>query len=201
MNELELLQGLRLKGRVGIADLAATLASEPDAVGSAVEELAQSGLVLSGKTLKLSPTGRERLSELLAAERSQTDHSAVAAIYAAFRPVNAEFKALIADWQVKDGQPNPHDDASYDEAVLARLEPVHEGALALIAEAAAHVPRLRAYAEKLSSALDRVRAGDLIWLTRPIIDSYHTVWFELHEELIGVAGLTRHEEAHAGHAG
>ena len=24
-----------------------------------------------------------------------------------------------------------------------------------------------------------------------MIDSYHTVWFELHEELIGAAGLTR----------
>ena len=200
MSELDLLQGVRLKGRVSVADLAATLTSEPDAVGSAIEELAQSGLVLSGKTLRLSPAGRERLSELLDAERSQLDHDAVAGIYAAFRPVNAAFKALIADWQVKDSQPNPHDDASYDEAVLARLEPVHQGAMAVIADAGAHVPRLRAYAGKLSSALDRVRSGDLIWLTRPIIDSYHTVWFELHEELIGVAGLTRHEEALAGHA-
>jgi hypothetical protein len=92
MNELELLQGVRLKGRVSIADLAATLTSEPDAVGIAIEELAQSGLVLSGKTLKLSPAGRKRLSELLDAERSQLDHDAVAGIYAAFRPVNAEFK-------------------------------------------------------------------------------------------------------------
>ncbi|KZS57893.1 hypothetical protein A4G26_14910 [Mycobacterium kansasii] len=200
MNELELLQAVRLKGRVSLADLAATLATEPDAVSNAVDELVRSGFVLTGKALRLTPAGRQRLSELLGAERSQLDHDAVAAIHAAFRPVNAEFKALIADWQVKDGQPNPHDDPSYDEAVLARLEPVHEGASALITEASAHVPRLGAYAEKLTSALDRVRAGDLIWLTRPIIDSYHTVWFELHEELIDMAGLTRHEEALAGHA-
>jgi hypothetical protein len=48
--------------------------------------------------------------------------------------------------------------------------------------------------------LDKVKSGDTTWLARPIIDSYHTVWFELHEELIAASGLTREEEARAGHA-
>jgi hypothetical protein len=52
----------------------------------------------------------------------------------------------------------------------------------------------------LQQALDKVKAGDTAWLTRPIIDSYHTVWFELHEEFIGAAGLTRAAEAKSGHA-
>ena len=39
-----------------------------------------------------------------------------------------------------------------------------------------------------------------MWLVRPLIDSYHTVWFELHEELILAAGLTRESEAKAGDA-
>jgi hypothetical protein len=30
-----------------------------------------------------------------------------------------------------------------------------------------------------------------MWLARPLIDSYHTVWFELHEELILATGRTR----------
>jgi pyruvate,orthophosphate dikinase len=34
-----------------------------------------------------------------------------------------------------------------------------------------------------------------------MIDSYHTVWFELHEDLIGLAGLSRADEAAAGRAG
>jgi hypothetical protein len=48
--------------------------------------------------------------------------------------------------------------------------------------------------------MSKLKAGDTMWFTRPIIDSYHTVWFELHEELILVAGLTREDEAKAGHA-
>ncbi len=53
---------------------------------------------------------------------------------------------------------------------------------------------------KLSAALEKIRAGDTSWFTRPLVDSYHTVWFELHEELIGAAGLTRDDEARSGDA-
>jgi len=61
-------------------------------------------------------------------------------------------------------------------------------------------PRLAPYPERFGSALARVRAGEHTWLARPMIDSYHTVWFELHEDLIGLAGLTRAGEAAAGRA-
>jgi hypothetical protein len=53
---------------------------------------------------------------------------------------------------------------------------------------------------KLQTALDNIHAGETMWLARPLIDSYHTVWFELHEELILAAGLTRESEAKSGHA-
>jgi hypothetical protein len=46
--------------------------------------------------------------------------------------------------------------------------------------------------------LAKIRAGETMWFTRPIIDSYHTVWFELHEELIRAVGLTREDEAKSG---
>ena len=38
-------------------------------------------------------------------------------------------------------------------------------------------------------------AGDGDWFTKPTIDSYHTVWFELHENLLSTLGIERgHEE-------
>jgi hypothetical protein len=64
----------------------------------------------------------------------------------------------------------------------------------IVAGAAVQLPRLSRYSTKLQTALDNVRAGDTIWLSRPLIDSYHTVWFELHEELILATGLTRETE-------
>lgn len=200
MSELTVLQAVRLKGRISQPDLVATLAEDPDDVGATLAQLVAAGLLVEGKTLRVSPEGRERLNTLLAEERSRVDQNVLAGSYDRFRAVNAEFKALVSDWQIKDGQPNSHDDPEYDAAVLSRLDGVHQQVLPVIATVTTVLPRLSPYAKKLDSALAKVQAGDTIWLARPIIDSYHTVWFELHEELIAASGLTREEEARAGHA-
>lgn len=200
MDELALLQAARLKGRVRPADLAATLDQDAAALDAAVEELIGRGLLLEGKTIRLSPDGRARLAELLAEERRGIDGEAFAAAYDEFRAVNREFKSVVSQWQLKNGEPNDHGDADYDAAVLGRLDGIHQVVLPILDSAIARVPRLDAYSGKLTAALNKVRTGDTTWFTRPIIDSYHTVWFELHEELIGAAGLTREDEAEAGHA-
>ena len=200
MSELTVLQGVRLKGRVSEEGLAATLGEDPADIATTLAQLTAAGLLVEGKTLRISPEGRERLNALLAEERSGVDQSVLAKAYDEFRAINNEFKALVSDWQIKDGQPNSHDDPEYDGAVLKRLDNVQQQVLPVIATVTTLLPRLSAYAKKLDSALAKVKTGDTIWLARPIIDSYHTVWFELHEELIAASGLTREEEARAGHA-
>lgn len=200
MSELAVLQAVRLKGRVTRPDLAATLGSDPAAINEAVDQLTASGLLVDAATLRISPTGRTRLTELLAEERSDADPTVLTAVYDDFRSINREFKKLVTDWQLKDGQPNTHDDAEYDAAVLARLEAIHQRVELTVDAAAAQLPRLHAYATKLVAALGKVQAGENAWLTRPLIDSYHTVWFELHEELILAVGLTRQEAARSGDA-
>jgi hypothetical protein len=200
MSELTVLQAVRLKGRVSEADLVATLDEDPTDVAATLAQLTAAGLLVEGKTLRISPEGRERLNVLLAEERSGVDQNTLAKSYDDFRAVNNEFKALVSGWQIKDGQPNSHDDPEYDAAVLNRLDNVHQQVRPVIAAITTLLPRLGSYAKKLDSALAKVNAGDTIWLARPIIDSYHTVWFELHEELIGALGLTREQEARAGHA-
>ena len=61
-------------------------------------------------------------------------------------------------------------------------------------------PRLQPYAERLATASRRAVAGNPDYVANPLIDSYHTVWFELHEELMGLCGLDRADEAIAGRA-
>jgi hypothetical protein len=190
-SELTVLQAVRLKGRVSRDDLAATLGDEVD---HRVDALVESALLVDGPALRITPEGRERLEELLRDERRNIDTSAVLAAYAEFSSVNVELKAMVTDWQLKDGQPNPHDDPDYDAAVLGRLDQVHRRITPIVEAVSAQLPRLGRYGAKLQTALDRVRAGETMWLSRPLIDSYHTVWFELHEELIIAAGLTREAE-------
>jgi DNA-binding MarR family transcriptional regulator len=203
MTELPVLQAVRLKGRVRPADLAATLNEDIADVTTIVNQLTSSGLLVDGAMVRLTPAGRDRLAALLDGERKGADRAALAAAYDDFRSVNADFKSLVTDWQLKGGPggtPNTHDDAEYDAAVLARLADVHARVLPILEAAAAQLPRLSAYSAKLVVALGRVRDGDTAWLTRPLIDSYHTVWFELHEELISAVGLTREEAARSGDA-
>jgi pyruvate,orthophosphate dikinase len=52
----------------------------------------------------------------------------------------------------------------------------------------------------LTAAESAAAGGNAAYVARPIIDSYHPVWFELHEDLIALAGLSRLEEAEAGRA-
>ena len=203
MTELAVLQAVRLKGRVSAADLAATLGEDLDDVTPTVDQLIASGLLVDGTTLKISPSGRTRLETLIAEERRGIDSAAITAAYHDFRAVNTDFKAVVTEWQLKGGpagKPNTHDDAEYDAAVLARLDDVHSRVVPIIDAAATQLPRLNAYSSKLLVALGKVKAGQTAWLTRPLIDSYHTVWFELHEELIGAIGLTREEAARSGDA-
>jgi hypothetical protein len=54
--------------------------------------------------------------------------------------------------------------------------------------------RFDGYGDRFAEALARVRAGEVEWFTRPLIDSYHTVWFELHENLLATLGIERVRE-------
>lgn len=201
-DKLQILQLVRLRGRTTAADVAASTGLSADCVDSVVRELCDAGLIqdLRGR-LKLTGDGRVELTELIAAEREDVDQAHLSAAYHDFTSLNATFKQLVTDWQlVGEDKPNDHTDAAYDAAVISRLEGVHTDFRPLLERLIDLAPRLKMYPARFDAALTKIRDGDHSWLARPLIDSYHTAWFELHEDLIGLAGLTRAEEAAAGRA-
>lgn len=120
--------------------------------------------------------------------------------YESFLPLNAELLVLCHDWQVRPGgTPNDHRDARYDWSVLDRLHALDERAGGVIGRAARALERIRGHRGRLRDALDRVNAGEHEWFTSPRIDSYHTVWMHLHEDLLLALGIDR--AAEAGEAG
>jgi pyruvate,orthophosphate dikinase len=64
----------------------------------------------------------------------------------------------------------------------------------LLAELAGLTARFGGYRHRLDAAHARVADGSHEWIARPTIDSYHTVWFELHEHLLATLGRTRTDE-------
>jgi hypothetical protein len=86
---------------------------------------------------------------------------------------------------------NDHTDADHDAAVIDRLADIDEVVQEISAGLAALLDRFDGYGRRFGEALARVRAGDHKWFTRPMIESYHTVWFELHEDLLATLGIQR----------
>jgi len=148
----------------------------------------------------LTAAGRTRGQELLSAELDAAGtRDAVFDAYGAFLPLNAELLSICTDWQVVvvDGEhvPNDHSDPERDSSVLARLARLHPAAVEVTSALGRTVPRFAGYGPRLIEAHDHVLAGRTEWLTRVTGDSYHGVWFELHEHLLAVLGRDREHEA------
>lgn len=181
---------LRLKGFV-----------KPETLGAEGDALVAAGLADAPRMgLRLTPSGRAAADAAWQAERLNIDAHAIERVHAAFVAKNAEFKALVADWQLRDGQHNDHRDARYDSDIVVRLSAVDTALEPVLATAAGLVPRLSRYRPAFAEALAQLQAGEARWMAAPIIESYHTLWFELHEELIRLTGRTRAAEAAAGNA-
>jgi pyruvate,orthophosphate dikinase len=200
MLETRILMAARLKGRLTMDAAAASAAVTVDEATAEVDRLRGLGLVKGDGTVRATPEGKAHVAELVAAERQKTDQDALKKAYDDFDEHNTRLKAIISDWQLRDGKPNDHTDATYDADVLARLAALHDGFRPLVERIASIAPRLAPYVRRFDHALEQVQAGDHTYIARPIADSYHTVWFEFHEELIGLLGLRREEEAAAGRA-
>jgi hypothetical protein len=201
-DRLRLFQAVRLKGRATTADLVPAAGLAAEQVLAILDDLRAAGHVEEARErFKLTVEGRAALEARLAEERQTVDHAALSAGYHEFDGHNNALKQLMTRWQLRDeSTPNDHTDAAYDQAVIDDLTAVDAAFQPLLDRFVELAPRLGHYPARFRVALDRIAAGDHSWFARPLADSYHTVWFELHEELIGLAGLSRAEEAAAGRA-
>ena len=162
------------------------------------DAFAKGRVARSGEGYTLVPTARVALdgaySRLYAAQRAD---GAFAATYERFETINRELKALMTAWQTieidGEGVLNDHTNKDYDDRLIDRLGAFHERAEAILRQLAGGLPRLAIYAEKLDAALEKAEDGAIEWVSGARIESYHTVWFELHEDLLRILGRTRQE--------
>jgi pyruvate, orthophosphate dikinase len=201
-NELALLQLVRVKGLLSAETANTVLGAEVESIRRAFEQYRAKGWLESTvRGWRLTPAGRQAASTMVAQERTALDAATLTALYEEFCKANAELKATMTAWQLRaDGTPNDHGDKAYDQTVIARLSLLHARTQSIIERIARAAPRLAHYRRRLAHALEKARQGEAAYVARPIIDSYHTVWFELHEDLMAINGLTRAAEAQAGRA-
>ena len=195
---------LAVKGLAPLESLAAVWSSAVEDLQPILDGLVQKGLlVTTAGAYKLTPSGTARANELLEAERRAWGEEAASAALDTFIDLDGRMKATVTAWQLRDPNTqvvNDHSDDEYDRAVLERLGALHDDAAAWLTSAELGLPRLADYRVRLGRAIDRVHAGDHHYVASPRVDSYHSVWFELHEDLIQLAGRSRAEEVAAGRA-
>jgi pyruvate,orthophosphate dikinase len=185
--------------------LAACLLTTPAVLAPVVEALEEEGIIgrVAG-ALQLTPPGIARAEKLFDAERERWGAGPAAAALDAFVPLDQRMKTTVTAWQMRevDGAQtfNDHADEEYDASVLQQLAQLHEDTRAWLESLGTAVGRFAAYLQRFDRAMTAVRAGDSRFVASPRVDSYHSVWFELHEDLIRLAGRTREDEMAAGRA-
>lgn len=199
------LHGLRLKGFAEAAAIADLVGLDEADVTAALTTAAESEFAMyrDGRRTgwALLPAGRIENERLLAEEIDAAGcRDVVQKAYDDFLELNGQMLAVCTRWQVKDpeGQVlNDHTDTDYDASVIAELAALDDGVQPICAALGAELHRFGLHGPRYTSSLQKVQNGETDWFTAPIKESYHTVWFEMHEDLLASLGIDRaSEKAH-----
>ena len=162
----------------------------------ATAALAEQGLAMvKGPIVMPTPEGTAAAAALLLLPAGSPQEQDLDKLFDAFLPINRRLRDVCSAWQTRpDGAPNDHSDGGYDDTIRDRLDDVHSAIGPVLRRMAAIEPRLAGYRPRLQEALDKFDEGEAKWLASPLLDSYHTVWMHLHQELILMLGLTRADD-------
>jgi len=187
----QVLQALRLKGRATADELATSLGVDATEVAAELAAMADEKLVVERTTGRrpgwmLTGDGRDRYDASMAEARTPEIVDRLTETYPVFLQSNQPVKDLSARWQ------GTTDDADRFE-IIEELADVCEQVAPSLRSAGELVPRFGAYATRLAASLDKA-ADDHRFIVSPVVDSFHTVWFECHEDYLLMLGRSREQE-------
>ncbi|MCL3818603.1 hypothetical protein [Aeromicrobium wangtongii] len=201
MTDLDFLaiHGLAIRKAGNPASVAVLLGADEADVSAALDRAVTAGHVAGANgTFMVAPAGQAWLTE-----KYQTVFGGLRAdgallhAYERFEKVNGDLLALMTDWQTMPAGDarvsNDHSNPDYDAKIIDALGALHERAERVVGRAAEIVPRLQTHLDRLEAAYDQVLGGAHDYVSGVRIDSYHTVWYELHEDLLRILEKKRQE--------
>jgi hypothetical protein len=200
--DLLVLHGLRVKGMADVAAVAQRFVLDRELVHELLLDYQARGWTsrvafADVEGWALTASGRAENERRLAAELHQTGtRSKIVAAHDVFVALNSRFLAAVTNWQIRPQPADPlaandHTDWRWDERVLDDLRDLQGRLRPLCAHLVAALERFEGYTERYSAAMHKVDQGERAWVAQPKIDSCHTVWMELHEDLLATLGLER----------
>jgi pyruvate,orthophosphate dikinase len=201
----DVLRVLAIKGYATPDAIAVATGGTADDATAILDRLVADGLAeIAAGAFRLTADGKAIARERIADDTGSWGIDRANAALDGFLDLDRRMKATVTAWQMRevDGEQvfNDHADAAYDAGVLADLAALHADAEAWLRPLTDGLPRLGSYLVRLERANAAAQAGDPKFVASPRVDSYHGVWFELHEDLIGLAGRNRADEVAAGRA-
>jgi hypothetical protein len=203
--ELLTLHAVRLKGMADDGEVADRFGLDPAESAELLLDFEAFGWVTRvdvagtrGWTLTAAgrAEGERRLADELAAAGAE---SSVRDAYRRLLPANARLLRACTEWELRPTRDdtlasNDHSDIAWDQRVLGELATLGEELDEVVPSLEARLDRLGGYAKRYRAALVRAVNGEPAWVTRPRVDSCHTVWMELHEDLLATLGVDRGTE-------
>ena len=198
-NDLSL-HGLTLKQLANAEQLETILEQDTATVSAHLEAAVGAGYAMAARgAYMITPAGREHLDATypIAFADQRTNPELVATLADFEQGINKQMLALMTSWQTVtvDGtqQPNDHSDADYDAKVVDKLARLHERAESVLAPFVGADPLTKRFVSRLDGALQQVDRGDHDYVSNVRLDSYHTVWYQMHEHLLRMMGEERDE--------
>jgi pyruvate,orthophosphate dikinase len=203
--EGDVIRRLLVKGPTTVEVLADTMLCQSADLAPLLAAGKAAGLVETvAGAFRLTADGKLKGQDLIAADRDAWGVERAVEALDTFIPFDHRMKDTVTAWQVRevDGAQaiNDHTDPAYDAEVIGRLTGLHQDASAWLGDLAFELPRLGGYRARLDRALALACGGDGRYVASPRVESYHGVWFELHEDLIRLSGRKRSDEVAAGRA-
>ena len=154
-------------------------------VRETIEELESEGYVEDEGFWYLTDAGEQRLNEVCRDRFSADEREALRGIFDRFEALDSEMKALASDWQTGE----------YGADGMAReLARIQQEVEALFDELPAEVQSAYSrHTDALAGAIEQLQDGQEEYVTGTDVDSYHTVWFRLHDDLLRTLGEGREE--------
>ncbi len=199
----DILRALSIKGSATAEQLVDAVLASPADTQPLVDGLLADGMAENATgQLRLTATGKAAAGALFTSDRAALGEERASHALDEFHPFDLRMKDIVTAWQIREvggeQQLNDHADAAYDAQVLDSLA-LLDGEVAAWLAALPSIGRFGTYRARLARAAGLART-DQRFIASPRVDSYHSAWFELHEDLIRLAGRRREDEAAAGRA-
>jgi hypothetical protein len=194
------LHTLTMKQLATAEDLSGVTGQPLAEVEAGLEKAVADGAVKAARgKFMITPAGRATLDaaypEVFAELRA--DPGVAQAIEKFETGINRQALDTTTDWQTVEvgGErvPNEHGDADYDAKIIDRMGRILEKLPTVLAPLVAADPLVDRFIERLGAALTRAECGETDYVSGMRVDSFHTVWFQMHEHLLRLTGRERPE--------